>query len=44
MEIIKRKKRDDAHPYIPELKGLYRSGRVTRREFMRNACLLNRQA
>ena len=40
MEVIKKKKRDDAHPYIPELKGLYRAGRITRREFLRNATLL----
>jgi len=40
MEIIKREKRDDVHPYIPELKERYQLGRVTRREFMRNACLL----
>lgn len=40
MEIIKRKKRDGAHPYIPEMKDQYRKGRITRREFMRNATLL----
>jgi peptide/nickel transport system substrate-binding protein len=40
MEIIKRKKRNGEHVYIPELKELYRQGRITRREFMRNACLL----
>ena len=40
MEIIKREKRDEAHPYVPELKELYRAGRITRREFMRNAALL----
>jgi peptide/nickel transport system substrate-binding protein len=40
MEIIKRKKRNEAHVYIPELKELYRQGRVTRREFLRNATLL----
>lgn len=39
MEIIK-KKQKDAHSYIPELKALYRGGRVTRREFLRNATLL----
>jgi len=39
MEIIK-KKREDVHPYIPELKELYRGGRITRREFIRNAAML----
>ncbi|MGD9100165.1 MAG: ABC transporter substrate-binding protein, partial [Anaerolineae bacterium] len=39
MEIIKRKKRD-VHAYIPELEELYRQGRITRREFLRNATLL----
>jgi peptide/nickel transport system substrate-binding protein len=40
MEIIKRKKRDDVHVYLPELKDLYLKGRVTRREFLRTATLL----
>jgi peptide/nickel transport system substrate-binding protein len=41
MHIIKRKKRTPGeHVYIPELKELYRAGRITRREFMRNASLL----
>ena len=40
MEIIKKKKNNDVHPYIPELKGLYRAGRCTRREFLRTATLL----
>ena len=40
MEIIKKKKRTDAHVYIPELKDLYQKGRISRREFMRNATLL----
>ncbi len=40
MEILKRRKRDDAHPYIPELQDLYQQGRITRREFLRNATLL----
>jgi peptide/nickel transport system substrate-binding protein len=39
MEIIKRKKRD-GHPYVPELEDLYLKGRITRREFLRNATLL----
>ena len=40
MEIIKRKQQKEAHAYIPELKELYRAGRITRREFLRNATLL----
>ncbi len=40
MEIIKKKERNDVHPYIPELKELYRAGRCTRREFLRTATLL----
>jgi peptide/nickel transport system substrate-binding protein len=40
MEIVKRKKRSEAHAYLPELKDLYRQGRVTRREFVRHATLL----
>lgn len=39
MEIIKPKKRD-GHRYIPELQDLYLKGRVSRREFLRNATLL----
>ena len=44
MEIIKRKDRKDAHVYIPELKELYQKGRITRREFLRNATLLGMSA
>ncbi|MGQ9667665.1 MAG: hypothetical protein ACUVWB_10160, partial [Anaerolineae bacterium] len=40
MEIIKRQPRKEAHPYIPELKELYRQGRISRKEFLRNATLL----
>jgi peptide/nickel transport system substrate-binding protein len=40
MEIIKKKKQDGEHVYIPELKDLYQRGRITRREFLRNATLL----
>jgi len=40
VEIIKKKKRDDVHAYIPELEDLYRQGRITRREFLRNVTLL----
>jgi peptide/nickel transport system substrate-binding protein len=40
MQIIKKKKREDVHPYIPELKELYRGGKITRREFIRNAAIL----
>jgi hypothetical protein len=39
MEIIKPEKRD-VHPDIPELEDLYLKGRITRREFLRNATLL----
>ena len=39
MEIIK-KKNNDVHTYIPELKDLYRKGRISRRAFLRNATLL----
>jgi len=44
MEIIKKEDRNEAHAYIPELKELYRSGRITRREFLRNATLLGMSA
>lgn len=40
MEIIRKQKRQDVHPYIPELKELYRAGRISRRDFLRNAALL----
>jgi peptide/nickel transport system substrate-binding protein len=40
MEIIKRTKRDGEHAYVPELKDLYQQGRISRREFLRNATLL----
>lgn len=40
MEIIKKKKRNDVHPYIPELEELYRGKRITRREFIRTAAML----
>ncbi len=40
MQFIKRKKTNDVHPYIPELKELLRQGRISRREFLRNATLL----
>ncbi len=44
MEIIKKNDSNEAHPYIPELKALYQSGRITRREFLRNATLLGMSA
>ncbi|MFZ5918830.1 MAG: ABC transporter substrate-binding protein [Chloroflexota bacterium] len=40
MDIIKKKPQNEAHVYIPELKDLYRKGRISRREFLRNATLL----
>ncbi len=39
MEIIKPKKRK-GHVYVPELQDLYLRGKISRREFMRNATLL----
>lgn len=44
MEILKKKERNEAHPYIPEMKDLYSKGRITRREFLRNATLLGMSA
>jgi len=40
MKIIKKTKREDVHPHIPELKELYRGGRITRRKLIRNAAIL----
>jgi peptide/nickel transport system substrate-binding protein len=41
MEIIRRQKKQGyEHPYVPELKELYRQGRISRRTFLRNAALL----
>ncbi len=40
MEVLKKKPTNDVHAYIPELEDLYRKGRITRREFLRNATLL----
>lgn len=41
MQIINRQPRDESeHSYIPELKEIYRQGRVSRREFLRTATLL----
>jgi len=40
MEIIKKKPNNEVHAYIPELKDLYRKGRISRREFLRTATLL----
>jgi peptide/nickel transport system substrate-binding protein len=44
MHIWKKTPRNEAHPYIPELKEQYRQGRVTRREFLRMATLLGMTA
>jgi peptide/nickel transport system substrate-binding protein len=44
MEIIKRKDRKDPHPYIPELKEMFKNGRITRREFLWNATMLGLSA
>jgi peptide/nickel transport system substrate-binding protein len=40
MEVLKKKPTNGVHTYIPELEDLYRKGRITRREFLRNATLL----
>jgi peptide/nickel transport system substrate-binding protein len=40
VEIIKKQERNEAHPYIPELKYQYEVGKISRREFLRNATLL----
>ena len=40
MEFFNKKESNEAHPYIPELKDLYQKGRISRREFLRNATLL----
>ena len=44
MNILKKNETTDAHPYVPELKSLYRQGRISRREFLRNATLLGMSA
>ncbi|MGD2104819.1 MAG: ABC transporter substrate-binding protein [Anaerolineae bacterium] len=44
MQIINKEERNEAHPYIPELKERYRDGRISRREFLRNATLLGMSA
>jgi peptide/nickel transport system substrate-binding protein len=44
MEIIKRKDRKDPHPYIPELKEMFKNGRITRREFLWNSTMLGLSA
>ena len=40
MEILKKKPTNGVHAYIPELEDLFRKGRISRREFLRNATLL----
>jgi peptide/nickel transport system substrate-binding protein len=44
MDFFVKKPQRDAHPYIPELKELFRNGRISRREFLRNATLLGMSA
>jgi len=44
MDFFSKNDRDEKHPYIPELKGLYQANRITRREFLRNATLLGMSA
>ena len=40
MQILKKKPTNGVHAYIPELEDLFRKGRISRREFLRNATLL----
>jgi len=44
MDFFIKKPNTEAHPYIPELKELFRGGKITRREFLRNATLLGMSA
>jgi len=44
MDFLFRKKQNEAHPYVPELKDMYRQGRISRREFLRTATLLGMSA
>ncbi len=44
MEFFKKKKNTDPHPYIPELKESLQQGKISRREFLRNATLLGMSA
>jgi peptide/nickel transport system substrate-binding protein len=44
MEILKKSSKKEVHPHIPELKELYKKGRITRREFLRNTTLLGLSA
>src|SRR5512136_3112051 len=40
MEIIKKQPKGDMHPAVPELQDQLRQGKISRREFLRYACLL----
>lgn len=40
MDFWKKNKTSDAHPYIPELKDQLQSGKITRRQFLKNATRL----
>lgn len=44
MEIMKKKKKEDMHPYVPELQDQYQKGKISRREFLRMAALLGLSA
>jgi peptide/nickel transport system substrate-binding protein len=44
MEILKKSSKKEVHPHIPELKELYKKGKITRREFLRNTTLLGLSA
>ncbi len=39
MEITKKAKKEDVHSYIARLNELYRGGKITRRECIRNAVM-----
>ncbi|MDZ7844144.1 MAG: ABC transporter substrate-binding protein [Anaerolineales bacterium] len=44
MDFFTKNDKEEKHPYIPELKDLYRSKKISRREFLRNATLLGMSA
>lgn len=44
MDFFTKDDKEEKHPYIPELKDLYRAKKISRREFLRNATLLGMSA
>lgn len=44
MDFFTKNNKEEKHPYIPELKDLYQSKKISRREFLRNATLLGMSA